>query len=161
MVEPLLGGHPIQISHMPSNSRVEVGLESKLESADQAEELAKEFARSAGFHEDDQFRIGMAVRESMVNAVHHGNQYDPDKQAILRMELEERNLVVSVVDQGMGFDDSLVPDPRAEENLLKQSGRGVFLIRAFMDEVSVRRLSPAGTEIRMVKYPSPSDGKED
>ena len=160
-MEPLLGSHIIQTRQMPSTNRVEVTLESKLESVDRAEELASEFARSAGFHEDDQFRIGMAVRESMVNAVHHGNQYDPQKKACLCMELEARKLVVTVTDQGPGFDLSLVPDPRAEENLLKQSGRGVFLIRTLMDEVSVRRLLPAGTEIRMVKYPSPSNGKED
>ena len=146
---------------MASTNRVEVTLESKLESVDRAEELAKEFACSAGFDEDDQFRIGMAVRESMVNAVQHGNQYDPQKKAGLRLELQARKLVVTVTDQGRGFDLSLVPDPRVGENLLKQSGRGVFLIRTLMDEVSVQCLSPAGTELRMVKYPSPSDGKED
>ena len=160
-MKPLLGSYIIQTRQMPSTNRVEVTLESRLESVERAEELAHEFARSAGFHEDDQFRIGMAVRESMVNAVHHGNQYDPQKKARLCMELEARALVVTVTDQGPGFDLSLVPDPLAEENLLKQSGRGVFLIRTLMDEVSVRRLLPAGTEIRMVKYPSPSNGKED
>ncbi len=160
-MEPLIESHIIQTRQMPSTNRVKVALESKLESVERAEELAHEFARSAGFHEDDQFRIGMAVRESMVNAVHHGNQYDPQKKACLRMELEARELVVTVTDQGPGFDLSLVPDPLAEENLLKQSGRGVFLIRTLMDEVSVRRLLPAGAEIRMVKYPSPSNGKED
>lgn len=146
---------------MRTVNRVEVTLDSTLKSVDQAEELAQEYARSAGFLEDDQHKIGMAVRESMVNAVHHGNRYDPKKTAHLRMEIEGRKLIVTVSDQGPGFDLSAVANPIAEENLLKQSGRGIFLIRAFMDEVSVRRLSPTGTEIRMIKYPSPTNGKEE
>ena len=146
---------------MPSLSRVEVTLESTLDSVDRAEEMAVDFARSAGFDEDDQNKIGMAVRESMVNAVGHGNRYDPGKKAGLRLELEERKMVVTVTDQGAGFDLSSVPDPVAEENLLKASGRGIFLIRAFMDEVHVRRRSPTGSEVQMVKYPSPINGKEE
>lgn len=146
---------------MPTINRVEVTLDSTLKSVDQAEELATEFARSAGFLEDDQHKIGMAVRESMVNAVHHGNRYDPNKTARLRMEIEGRKLIVTVTDQGPGFDVTVVPDPVSQENLLKQSGRGIFLIRAFMDEVHVRRLSPTGTEMRMIKYPSSTNGKEE
>ncbi len=146
---------------MPTTNRVEVTLESTLKSVDHAEELATEFARTNGFQEDDQHKIGMAVRESMVNAVHHGNRYDPKKTARLRMEIEGRKLIVTVTDQGPGFELGGVPNPIADENLLKQSGRGIFLIRSFMDEVSVRRLSPTGTEMRMVKYPSSTNGKEE
>jgi len=146
---------------MPTTNRVEVTLESTLTSVDQAEELATEFARTNGFQEDDLHKIGMAVRESMVNAVHHGNRYDPKKTAHLRMEIEGRKLIVTVTDQGPGFELGAVPNPIADENLLKQSGRGIFLIRSFMDEVSVRRLSPTGTEMRMVKYPSSTNGKEE
>lgn len=146
---------------MPSTNRVEVTLESTLESVDQAEELAQEFARSNGFPEEDQFKIGMAVRESMVNAVHHGNKYDPQKRAGLRLEIQGRELVATITDQGPGFELSSVPSPVTEENLLKQSGRGIFLIRNFMDEIHVRRLSPRGTEVRLIKYPSTSNGKEE
>lgn len=140
---------------------VEVQLESTLESVDRAEELVLEFIRSAGFDEEDQHKVGMAVRESMVNAVYHGNQYDPGKKAGLRLELQGRKLVITITDEGPGFELSRIANPLAEENLLKQSGRGIFLIRAFMDELYVRRLSPRGSEVRMVKYPSPSNGKEE
>ncbi len=146
---------------MPSTDRVEVSLESNLQSVDQAEEMAREFAREAGFGEEDEHRIALAVREAMVNAVIHGNKYDPCKRALVRLELENHKLVVVVTDQGLGFDVASVPDPLAEENLLKQTGRGIFLIRSFMDEVQITRLSPTGTEVRMIKYPSVMDGKEE
>lgn len=146
---------------MSVKNRVEVTLESTLESVDRAEELALEFARSAGFLEDDQQKIGMAVREGMVNAVYHGNQYDPQKKAGLRLEMIGSMMVVTVTDQGQGFDLDSIPDPLTEQNLLKASGRGIFLIRSFMDELHVRRLRPAGTEMRMIKYSSPINGKEE
>lgn len=146
---------------MSSLNRVEVTLESTLESVDRAEELALNFARSAGFDDDDQNKIGMAVRESMVNAVYHGNKYDPGKQARLRLEMAGKNLVITVTDQGPGFELTNVPNPLAAENLLKASGRGIFLIRAFMDELHVRRLQPTGSEVTMVKYPSRLNGKEE
>lgn len=145
---------------MRSLSRVELTLESTLDSVDRAEEAAVNFARSAGFDEDDQSKIGMAVRESMVNAVYHGNKYDPAKTVGLRLEMQGHKLVITITDQGAGFDLASVPNPLAEENLLKASGRGIFLIRTFMDEVRVRRLAPSGSEVTMIKYPS-SDGKEE
>jgi serine/threonine-protein kinase RsbW len=147
---------------MTSTSRVEVSLESTLDSVDHAEEMSQAFARNAGFSQDDQLKIGMAVREAMVNAVLHGNKWDPGKRAGLLLELEDGRLVVTVTDEGPGFDLGLVPDPLAAENLMKQSGRGIFLIRSFMDEIQVRRCSPkGGAEMRMVKYRSPDNGKEE
>jgi serine/threonine-protein kinase RsbW len=146
---------------MTSTYRVEVSLESTLDSVDQAEEMSQAFARDVGFCEEDQMKIGMAVREAMVNAVFHGNRWDPGKKAGLKMELESGHLVVTVTDEGPGFDLEKVADPLASENLLKQSGRGIFLIRSFMDEIQVRRRPPRGAEMRMVKYPSPHNGKEE
>jgi serine/threonine-protein kinase RsbW len=145
---------------MPAPARVELTLESTLDSVDRAEELAIKFARQAGFDEDDQSKIGMAVRESMVNAVYHGNKYDPAKTAGFRLEMQGQKMVITITDQGAGFELTNVPDPLATENLLKASGRGIFLIRAFMDEVRVRRLTPSGSEVTMVKYSS-VNGKEE
>src|SRR5688572_21934249 len=145
---------------MPAPARVELTLESTLDSVDRAEELAIKFARQAGFDEDDQSKIGMAVRESMVNAVYHGNKYDPAKTAGFRLEMQGQKMVITITDQGTGFELTNVPDPLATENLLKASGRGIFLIRAFMDEVRVRRLTPSGSEVTMVKYSS-VNGKEE
>ncbi len=127
-------------------------LDSTLESVDSAETLVLEVAQKAGFDEEDLHKIGMAVRECMVNAVVHGNQYSAHKKVRVSVSVGRNQLTVTIVDQGKGFDLSSLPDPLAEDNLLRNSGRGMFLIRAFMDDIQVRRLTPAGTEVTLVKY---------
>ena len=142
---------------MGKNSRGDPGtverlLESTLESVDAAEELAIEQAEKAGVPEDDVHKIAMAVRESMVNAVVHGNRYNAHKKVRLSVSKRPGEFVVRIADQGEGFDYENLPDPVAEENLLRHSGRGIFLIKAFMDDFRVRRLDPEGTEVTLVKY---------
>lgn len=132
--------------------RVDTFLDSALGSADEAEHLVLDVAREIGFPEDDLHKIGMAVRESIVNAVVHGNRYNRRKQVHLSVSNGGDHLTVVVGDEGEGFDPSRLPDPVAEPNLLHQSGRGIFLIRAFVDEFQIRRLSPTGTEVKLVKY---------
>ncbi|HVN05527.1 MAG TPA: ATP-binding protein [Bryobacteraceae bacterium] len=142
---------------MGKNSRgdtetVERFLDSTLESVDSAEELALQEAERAGVPEDDLHKIAMAVRESMVNAVVHGNRYNAHKKVHLTLTKGHGEFVVRITDQGEGFDYENLPDPLAEENLLRHSGRGIFLIKAFMDDFRVRRLQPEGTEVTLVKY---------
>ena len=127
-------------------------LDSTLESVDDAEELALQEAGKAGVPEDDLHKIAMAVRESMVNAVVHGNRYSVHKKVHLSFSKTAGQFVVRIADQGEGFDYDNLPDPLAQENLLRHSGRGIFLIKAFMDDFQVRRLEPAGTEVTLVKY---------
>jgi len=127
-------------------------LNSTLDSVDDAETLALNLARDAGFAEEDLHRIGMAVRESMVNAVVHGNRFNADKKVHVSIARNGTRFVIRIADQGEGFDPDSLPDPLSEENLLRQSGRGIFLIRAFMDEFKVRRLQPGGTEVTLIKY---------
>ncbi len=129
-------------------------LESTLDSVDQAETIIMDAATEAGFDEDDLHKIGMAARECMVNAVVHGNRYNANKTVHLRVSAAPDHLRIRIADQGEGFDVSKLPDPLAEENLLRHSGRGIFLIRAFMDEVDVRPASPNGTEVVLVKKKS-------
>jgi len=131
---------------------VDALLDSTLDSVDGAERLVLEVAEAAGFPEEELHKIGMAVRESVVNAVVHGNRYNAHKKVHLLVAKAPDHITVTVTDEGNGFDMSSVPDPLAEENLLHQSGRGILLIRAFVDEFEMRRLAPAGTEVKLVKY---------
>ena len=131
--------------------RVSYRLESTLESVNQAEEVAAQVATKSGFNDEDVNRISMAVREAAVNAVLHGNAYDPKKKMMVSFENTGEALVITISDQGRGLREEAIPDPLAEENLLKQSGRGIFLIRSFMDEVRFRNLEP-GTEITLIKH---------
>ena len=141
--------------------RVSYTLESSLDSVNKAEEEATKFATRSGFDEDEVGRISMAVREATVNAVLHGNHYDINKRVTLPFESTGDELIITVQDQGPGLDPNAVADPLAPENLLKQSGRGIFLIRAFMDDVQFRKLDP-GTEIKLIKrvHATTSDHKE-
>ena len=136
-------------------SRVSLTLASSLESVDQVERTAEDFAARAGFDEDTVPNIAMAVREAAVNAVLHGNAYDPKKHITVSFEANSDALVIRVADQGAGLDPGTIPDPLAPENILRGSGRGVFLIRAFMDEVHFRQLHP-GTELTLIKHRAPA-----
>jgi serine/threonine-protein kinase RsbW len=142
-------------------TRVSYTLESSLESVNKAEQAARELAVKTGFDEEEVDRIAMSVREATVNAVLHGNQYDPKKRVTVAFEVTPESLTVAIRDEGKGLDPGGIPDPLAPENLLKQSGRGIFLIRAFMDEVRFRSMDP-GTEITLIKRvrANESDGKE-
>ena len=135
---------------MTAQSKVSYRMESTLESVNKAEEMADQIAAQSGFDEDIRGGISMAVREAMINAVLHGNAYDPAKRVNLTFEQNNRELIITIGDEGRGLEPDEIPDPLAPENLMKQSGRGIFLIRAFMDEVRFRKLEP-GTEITLIK----------
>src|SRR6204780_3711613 len=130
-------------NHAPET--LERSLDSTLESVDSAEELALSVAQRAGFDEDDLMKIGMAVRESMVNAVVHGNRYNAHKKVRLLVAHAADRFTIRIADEGDGFDFEALPDPLAPENLMRTSGRGIFLIRSFMDDVQLRRLESGGT----------------
>jgi serine/threonine-protein kinase RsbW len=135
--------------HVPET--VERLLNSTLDSVDQAEELTAATAQRAGFDEDDLMKIGMAIREAMVNAVVHGNQYNQNKRVRFSLSLTADRFTITVADEGGGFDFAHIPDPLAPENLLRTSGRGIFLMRSFMDAVDLRHLESGGTEVTLVK----------
>ncbi len=134
-----------------TEQRVSYMLDSTLETVDSAEQAASRIAAEAGFDDEEVMRIAMAVREAAVNAVLHGNAYDPGKKVSLAFETTRYDLVITIRDQGRGLDLDKIPDPLAPENLLKTSGRGIFLIRSFMDEVHIHP-SLTGTEIKLVKH---------
>jgi serine/threonine-protein kinase RsbW len=126
-----------------------------MESVSEVEAAADKLAEEAGLDEDERFRFGMAVREAAVNAVLHGNEYDPEKKIEVSLENTGDKLVISIADQGKGLDPDTLPDPLAPENLLRGTGRGIFLIRSFMDEVHFRQLNP-GTELTLIKNLAPA-----
>lgn len=134
-----------------AKNSVSYTLDSTLESVNMAEQKAFEIASRWGFGEDAQHHIAMAVREAAVNAVLHGNAYDPDKKFFIAYQMTPDGLEIKVTDQGRGLDPGSIPDPLAPENLMRASGRGIFLIRSFMDEVRFRNLEP-GTEITLIKH---------
>ena len=142
-------------------SQVSYTMESTLESVNEAESLAVRIAEEAGFDESDVMQISLSVREAVINAVMHGNARDAGKKLTLGFERTGGELIISIRDEGPGLDVASLPDPLAPENLMKSSGRGIFMIRTMMDEVRFQTLDP-GTEIKLIKRVpgTPVDSKE-
>jgi serine/threonine-protein kinase RsbW len=138
---------------------VKLQIHSHFEMLDFVQMVSDRLGQLAGLDEDAVHWIGVAVRESVINAIKHGNREDYDKLVTVEFTLtpivDPGELVVRVVDQGRGFDPEEVGDPLAPENLLKSSGRGIFFMRSFMDDVTLKRASEGGMEVRMVKKLSP------
>jgi serine/threonine-protein kinase RsbW len=130
--------------------RKSLTLDSVIESVQTVEATADEYAREAGFDEDTASNISMVAGEATANAVLHGNKKDPAKHVTATFELTDAELRISVADEGSGLIPEEIPDPLAPENVMRTSGRGVFLMRHYMDEVHFRQLTP-GTEITLVK----------
>ena len=131
--------------------KLHITLESTLQSVDKAEAMVLDEAQKAGFDQDEAGNIGMAVRECLVNAVVHGNRYNKKKHVHFAVERSSDGLAVTIGDEGEGFDLNTLPDPTKPENLLRQSGRGLLLIRAFMDEFDLHARAGGGTEVRLMK----------
>ena len=139
---------------------VHLEIHSTIEALDLVQAVTEHIARRLGFDDEALHWTAMAVRESVVNAITHGNASDPAKLVFIDYsaspEPEPADFIVSVRDQGPGFDPETVKDPLTPENMLKASGRGIFLIRQFMDDVSMQRAPQGGMEVRMTKHIRPS-----
>jgi serine/threonine-protein kinase RsbW len=122
--------------------------------------VSDHLGRDLGFDDDAVHWVGVAIRESVINAIKHGNRNDVTKHVFVAFESvsngDTPELRIRVRDQGPGFDPDLLTDPLAPENLLKSSGRGIFLIRSFMDDVLMRRAPEGGMEISMTKRSQPT-----
>lgn len=134
---------------------VRLQIPSLFEMVDLVQILSDRMGNMAGFDEDSVHWIGVAVRESVINAIKHGNKEDVSKPVTIEFAFRpvERptELVVRVSDLGEGFEPQEVADPLAPENMLKSSGRGIFFMRNFMDDVQLLRAPEGGMEVRMVK----------
>jgi len=127
---------------------------SAFEMVDFVQVVSDHMSQSVGLDEDSSHWVSVAIRESVINAIKHGNRNDSTKKVFVEFETtiaEVAELAIRVRDQGEGFDPEAVADPLAPENMLKSSGRGIFLIRSFMDDVQLQRAPEGGMEIRMVK----------
>ena len=129
----------------------EFNLPSRIESVDEAASKADDFAKKSGLGDDFISSIDLAVRESVANAVKHGNKFDESKSVEVKLLRSDSGFEMFVRDFGSGFDPEDIPDPTDPENLLKASGRGILFRRAFMDEVDWAEAAGGGTVIHMVK----------
>ncbi len=151
---PLLMGEEIKEGNQVSQLRgadLEISFGSQLGYLDFVEEISDAITRMVGFDEDTRFWITLSIRESVVNAIQHGNQSDESKKVGIRFQSLPDRLVIFIQDEGEGFDESQIRDPLKPENLLQTGGRGVFFVRSFMDEVDWKLLPEGGMEMRMEK----------
>jgi len=134
---------------------IKLQIPSLFDMVDLVQVLSDRMGQMAAFDEDAIHWIGVAVRESVINAIKHGNREDRGKLVIIEFAFTPveapTELVVKVTDQGEGFEPDEVADPLAPENMLKSSGRGIFFMRSFMDDVRLQRAPEGGMEVRMVK----------
>jgi serine/threonine-protein kinase RsbW len=132
-------------------NEIEVIISSALDNLDLIQILTDCITDFMSFDEDSAHWIGMSVRESVTNAIQHGNKLDLSKKVDIRYGIAPDHLSISVRDQGSGFQADEIPNPLDCDNLMKPSGRGIFYIRTFMDEVEFKPLSQGGMEVHMVK----------
>jgi serine/threonine-protein kinase RsbW len=129
----------------------ELTLPSRIDTVAAAAAAVADFVGRSGISDDAAFGIDMAVREAVTNAVLHGNRQDEEKVVEIILKSSPDAVEISVHDQGAGFHPEDVPDPTVEENILKASGRGIFFMRSFMDEVNWLIRPGGGTTVRMLK----------
>ena len=134
---------------------VRLQIHSNFDMLDFVQVVSDRMGQLAGLDEDAVHWIGVAVRESVINAIKHGNREEYGKLVTVEFTFtpaaDPSELVVRVLDEGEGFDPQEVADPLAPENILKSSGRGIFFMRSFMDDVTLQRGAAGGMEVRMVK----------
>ena len=136
---------------MTQTRTVKLDIASRFEMLDVVQTVVTHLATLVGFGEDATHYMSVAVRESVVNAIKHGNGLDAEKRVDLVFTIGDKALEVTIHDQGHGFDPTSIPDPLAQENLLKVDGRGIFFMKSFMDEVSYSFPPEGGTLVRMLK----------
>ena len=135
----------------PGGRTIKLDIASRFEMLEMVQTVLHHLSGLVGFDDEAAHYLSVAVRESVVNAIKHGNRMDESKRVAVDFLLRPGGLEVHVRDQGPGFDPGSVPDPLAPENLLKADGRGIFFMRSFVDEVSYAFPAKGGTVVKMVK----------
>lgn len=140
---------------MLAENVVELTIASQLEFIDLVTTLTDNVTQMIGFDDETSYWIDMAVRESVANAIEHGNKYDPQKSVDIRFTIGVDGLRVTVRDYGEGFDPTTLPDPLDPHNLLNPAGRGILYMRTFMDRVDYERHPDSGMVVVMSKRRMP------
>ena len=140
-----------EVEGLEFHTEFEISLGSNIQFLDLVQDISQTITTMAGFDDEASHWICLAVRESVTNAIQHGNQQDESKKVNVRFRIDRRRLLITVSDQGHGFDESSLPDPLDTGNLLKPSGRGVFFVHTFMDKVTYQNLRQGGFEVTMEK----------
>ena len=144
---------------MPRGQSVRLDFHSSFDMLDFVQVVSDHVGRMVGLDDEALHWMSVGVRESVINAIKHGN--DNDERKRVHVEFTPLNddtppgIAIRIRDEGPGFDPSVLPDPLAPENILKSSGRGIFLMRSFMDELVLQRAPEGGMEIRMIKRAQP------
>jgi serine/threonine-protein kinase RsbW len=128
-----------------------LALGSRFENIELVQVVLDESLRRLACDDDTRYWVGIAVREAVANAIKHGNHQDPSKKVEIDLRVEGEDLVISVLDEGNGFDPGAVANPLEPENLLKPDGRGIFYMGKFMDGVEYRFRDGGGTEVTLRK----------
>ena len=140
---------------MHSCNAVRLDFRSDFRMLDFVQMVSAHLGRLAGLDDESVHWVGVAVRESVINAIKHGNCHDDRKRVYVEFTPlpaePSAGLSICIRDEGCGFDPATLPDPLAPENVLKPTGRGIFLIRSFMDEMVLRKMPEGGMEMRMIK----------
>jgi serine/threonine-protein kinase RsbW len=130
---------------------IRMSLSSRFENIELAQHLCGKLLEGREVSEETKHWLLMALREALANAIKHGNRQDVSKRIHVEMDVVGGNLQISIRDEGEGFDPAAVEDPLAPENRLKTSGRGIFYMKTFMDDVRFRKLDGGGMEIVLTK----------
>ncbi len=113
------------------------------------EEFVNFIAVEARVSEDKMSGLLISITEAVTNAIIHANKKDITKKVFIEAIIDEKTLTFKVKDEGKGFDPTKIPDPTEPENILKDSGRGLYLMRTFLDELKYNIL-PSGTEAILI-----------
>lgn len=136
----------------PSRSPVVLWLSSRYENIELAMAALEDVSRNSGIENDMEHWIGMALREAVANAIKHGNRQDPEKRVMVSFRVIDDEITIRVGDEGPGFDPHAVADPLAPENQLRPSGRGIFYMKTFMDQIAFQPGDAGGgTVVTMTK----------
>ncbi len=140
---------------------IRMSLSSRFENIEMAQHLCGKLLEGWDLSEDTTHWILMALREALANAIKHGNGQDLEKRVHLEMGVTDSTLRIKIQDEGQGFDPDQVLDPLAPENRLKSTGRGIFYMKTFMDDVRFHQMDGGGMEIVLTKNLGEGKQKEE